>query len=77
MRLTSSGEVTRVAEQVVRFVVEAYAAPDKGFDELRERLGSEDYGDPLREFGEGVQGGAARAARLSAVPDWRLKGRHQ
>jgi hypothetical protein len=52
MRLTSSGEVIRVAEQVVRFVVEAYAAPDKGFDELRERLGSEDYGDPLREFGE-------------------------
>jgi hypothetical protein len=52
MRLTSSGEVIRVAEQVVRFVVEAYAAPDKSFDELREGLKSGDEGDPLREFGE-------------------------
>jgi hypothetical protein len=52
MRLTSSGEVIRVAEQVVRFVVEAYAAPDKSFDELREGLKSGDEGDPLSEFGE-------------------------
>ncbi len=52
MRLTSSGEVTRVAEQVVRFVVEAYSAPDKSFDELREFVGSEDIRDPLREFSE-------------------------
>jgi hypothetical protein len=52
MRLTSSSEVIRVAEQVVRFVVEAYAAPDKSFDELREHVKSEDEGDPLREFGE-------------------------
>lgn len=52
MRLTSSGEVIRVAEQVVRFVVEAYAAPDKSLDELRELVKSEDEGDPLREFSE-------------------------
>jgi hypothetical protein len=52
MRLTSSSEVIRVAEQVVRFVVDAYAAPDKSFGELRELVKSEDGGDPLREFGE-------------------------
>ena len=52
MRLTSSGEVIRVAEQVVRLLIQAYAAPEKTFDEFRQRVGSEDWGDPLREFGE-------------------------
>jgi hypothetical protein len=36
MRLTSSTEVIRVAEQVVRQVLEAYAEANKSFDELRE-----------------------------------------
>jgi hypothetical protein len=52
MRLTSSIEVIRVAEQVVREVIEAYADADKTFDEVRERLRSDDWGDPLRDFAE-------------------------
>jgi len=52
MRLTSSPEVIRVAEQVVRFVIEAYADASKTFDEVRERLRSDDWGDPLRDFAD-------------------------
>jgi hypothetical protein len=53
MRLTSSDEVIRVAEQVTRLVIQAYTAPDKTFDELREHIAAEDERwDPLREFAE-------------------------
>jgi hypothetical protein len=53
MRLTSSDDVIRVAEQAVRLVIEAYAAPEKTFDEFRQEfVGSEDIQDPLREFSE-------------------------
>jgi hypothetical protein len=52
MRLTSSDEVIRIAEQVIRQVIEAYATPDLTFDELRQRAGSEEGIDPLREFSE-------------------------
>jgi hypothetical protein len=52
MRLMSSTEVIRVAEQVVRQVIEAYADANKTFDEVRERLRSDDWGDPLRDFAE-------------------------
>jgi hypothetical protein len=53
MRLTSSDEVIRVADQVTRLVIQAYAAPDKTFDELREHIGKEDVQwDPLRGFAE-------------------------
>jgi hypothetical protein len=52
MRLMSSTEVSRVAEQVVRQVIEAYADPNKTFDEVRERLRSDDWGDPLSDFAE-------------------------
>jgi hypothetical protein len=52
MRLTSSIEVIRVAEQVVRQVIEAYADANKTFDEVRELLRSDDWGDPLRRFAE-------------------------
>ena len=52
MRLTSSGEVIRVAEQVVRLLIGEYADPKKTFDEFQQRVGSDDYGDPLREFSE-------------------------
>ncbi len=48
MRLTSSTEVIRVAEQVVRHVIEAYADANRTFDEVRELLRSDDWGDPLR-----------------------------
>jgi hypothetical protein len=52
MRLMSSTEVIRVAEQVVRQVIEAYADANKTFNEVRERLQSDDWGDPLRDFAE-------------------------
>jgi hypothetical protein len=51
MRLTSSDDVIRAAQDVMRLVVEAYAAPDKTFDELRERVGSEEI-DLLKTFSE-------------------------
>jgi hypothetical protein len=50
--LTSSTEVIRVAEQVVRQVLEAYAEANKSFDELRELVRKEDEFDPLRDFAE-------------------------
>jgi hypothetical protein len=53
MRLTSSDEVIRVAEQVTRLAIQAYAAPDRTFDELREHVAAVDeQWDPLREFAE-------------------------
>jgi hypothetical protein len=53
MRLTSSDEVIRVADQVTRLVIQAYAAPDKTFDELRAHIAAEAaQWDPLREFAE-------------------------
>jgi hypothetical protein len=50
MRLTSSPKVVRSAEQVIRGVMEAYAAPDRTFGEFQERLEIEIERDPLREF---------------------------
>ncbi len=38
MRLTSSERVIRGAESVIQMVIEAYAEPDRSFEELRERL---------------------------------------
>jgi hypothetical protein len=52
MRLASSDEVIRVAEHVVRRLIEGYAAPKKTFDEFQEFIGTEEIRDPLREFGE-------------------------
>lgn len=52
MRLTSSNEVIRVAEQVVLQVVEAYADANKTFDELRKVVRNTDDFDPLRNFAE-------------------------
>ena len=52
MRLTSSTEVIRVAEQVVSQVLDAYAEANKSFDELRELVRKEDEFDPLRDFAE-------------------------
>lgn len=50
MRLTSSAEVIQIAQQVIQQVVEAYAAPARSFDELRNRVASLDDLDPLRGF---------------------------
>jgi hypothetical protein len=53
MRLTSSDEVIRVADHVIRLVIQAYAAPDKKFDELRQRIAaSGEQWDALRGFAE-------------------------
>ena len=53
MRLTSSDEVIRVADHVIRLVIQAYAAPDKTFDELRQHIAADDeQWDPLRRFAE-------------------------
>jgi hypothetical protein len=58
MRLTSSDEVIRVADHVIGLVIQAYAAPDKSFDELRQRIaaGNEQW-DPLRGFAEACRAG--------------------
>jgi hypothetical protein len=52
MRLSSSDEVIHLAEQVIRYVIDAYAAPDRTFEELRRSMESEVYRDPLRRFSE-------------------------
>lgn len=53
MRLTSSDEVIGVADRVIRLVIQAYAAPDKTFDELRQHIAANDeQWDPLRGFAE-------------------------
>jgi hypothetical protein len=52
MRLTSSNEIIDAAQNVLRYVVDAYAAPDRSFEELRQRLQNEDDRDLLRTFAE-------------------------
>jgi hypothetical protein len=52
MRLASSDEVIHSADQVVREVVEAYAVPDRTFDELRDRIRGDEPPDALKDFGE-------------------------
>jgi hypothetical protein len=52
MRLASSDDVIRLADRVIQQVVEAYAAPDRTFDELRERVGGDEPPDALKDFGE-------------------------
>jgi len=52
MRLSSSAEVIRLADQMICHVINAYAAPDKTFEELRQSIESEAVSDPLRDFSE-------------------------
>ena len=52
MRLASSVEVIRAAEQVIRLVTEAYADASKTFDEAREFVRRGPEVDPLRDFAE-------------------------
>jgi hypothetical protein len=52
MRLTSSTEVIRSAEQVIRGVIEAYAAPDRTFGEFQDSIEIQIERDPLREFSD-------------------------
>jgi hypothetical protein len=51
MRVRSSRRVIQAAENIVRKIVDTYAAPRKTFPELREML-HRDAIDPLREFSE-------------------------
>ena len=59
MRFLSSRRVIQAADNIVRKIVDTYAAPKKTFPELREML-HEDAIDPLREFSE--------ACRASSKP---------
>jgi hypothetical protein len=69
MRLTSSDEVIRVADHVIRLVIHAYAAPDKTFDELRQRIvaSGEQWG-PLRGVAEACRAELRPPVRLSCRP---------
>jgi hypothetical protein len=51
MRLLSSRRVIQAADNILRKIVDTYAAPKKTFPELREML-HHDAIDPLREFSE-------------------------
>jgi hypothetical protein len=52
MRLTSSCDVVRAAENLVHLVIDTYAGPNLTFADLRERLVRGEASDPLEEFGE-------------------------
>jgi hypothetical protein len=52
MRLTSSAEVIVAADKVIRQIVEAYAAPDRTFEDLRHSLAGGNFSDPIRHFSE-------------------------
>ena len=50
MRLASSTEVIAASEEVIQQIVDAYAAPDLTFDDLRRSLRSGEFRDPLVAF---------------------------
>jgi hypothetical protein len=53
MRLTSSEAVVAAAEEIIRQVIEAYAAPNQTFNDLRQRTQIHAFrDDPLRNFSE-------------------------
>lgn len=52
MRLTSSAEVIAAADDIIRQIVESYAAPAKSFDDLRRSLSGGEFQDPLLKFSE-------------------------
>jgi hypothetical protein len=52
MRLTSSEAVVAAAEEIIRQVIEAYAAPNQTFKDLRQRTQTHAFRDPLRNFSE-------------------------
>ena len=52
MRLWSSSEVIRKAEHVIRHVIDAYASPDRTFDELRQNMDAAVSHDPIKAFSE-------------------------
>ena len=50
MRLTSSDAVIVAAEQVMLSILEAYAQPDKSFDDLRQSIHGVQFPNKLRDF---------------------------
>jgi hypothetical protein len=52
MRLTSSDAVIVAAERVMHNILEAYAQPDKSFDDLRRSIHGEQFPNKLRDFSE-------------------------
>ena len=52
MRLTSSAEVIEAADKVIRHIIEAYAEPNRSFDDLRCSLRSGAFRDPIQQFSE-------------------------
>jgi hypothetical protein len=52
MRLTSSDAVIIAAEGVMFNILEAYAQPDKSFDDLRQSIKSDQFPNKLRDFSE-------------------------
>jgi hypothetical protein len=52
MRVLSSPQVIEATENIMRKIVDTYAAPNKTFPELREMLHRDVNIDPLREFSE-------------------------
>jgi hypothetical protein len=63
MRLSSSEAVVAAAEEIVRQAIEAYAAPNQTFNDLRQSAQARGFRDPLRNFSE-----ACRAELLAARP---------
>ena len=59
MRLTSSELVIVAADRVMLNILEAYAQPDKSFDDLRRSIRDDQLRDQfpnkLRDFSEGLQ----------------------
>jgi hypothetical protein len=52
MRILSTPQVIKAAEDTVRKIVDTYIAPRKTFPQLQEMLHHDEAIDPLREFGE-------------------------
>jgi hypothetical protein len=52
MRLTSSDAVIVAAERVMLNILEAYAQPDKSFDDLRRSIYGDQFPNVLRDFSE-------------------------
>jgi hypothetical protein len=52
MRLWSSSKVIRKAELVILHVIDAYASPDRTFDELRQNMDAAISNDPIKAFSE-------------------------
>ena len=52
MRLTSSNPVIVAAEGVMHEILDAYAQPDKSFDDLRQSIRDDQFPNKLRAFSE-------------------------